>query len=381
MNKSYFYLLFPFLIYNAAIAQTNLNDKQNITMVFNKLVAAYGSSKTAPQLKTNKQRTPAVYYASPRPTISVDKNLIQVCSSFNESSNDALSIIIGHELAHYYNDHTFCTDFAFAVRKKNNEFSSKLKALSKIEKFALETEADHKGLFYSCMAGFKPFDVYPKLLDAIYDYYALADSNNGYPTKNERKAINLQAQQKIEELYTIFLEGVSANTKGDYDTAIENFETLNSYFPSRENYNNIGVSRTLKALSYKPLSRTAYMNPERFSYPLAIDDESRLQQHSQTRSLNEDDFIVMNNLLKSAQKDFEKAISLDDSYTQSYINLACVFDLLDNPMAAIGKIKELPIEQQKSSNALRIMAIAYYNLDMESKAIELWQELELNPND
>jgi len=81
-------------------------------------------------------------------------------------------------------------------------------------------------------------------------------------------------------------------------------------------------------------------------------------------------------LLKSAQKDFEKAIALDNTYTKSYINLACVFDLLQNPEAAIGKIKELPIEQQKEVDAQRILAIAYYHADNEKKAEELWTELE-----
>ncbi|EGV43616.2 hypothetical protein BZARG_2644 [Bizionia argentinensis JUB59] len=380
MNKALLYFMVFFLIYSESFAQTSLTEKEQITTVFNKLVAAYGNSKTAPKLKitSSKQRkTPAVYYVSPVPTISVDKNLLLICNRFGEDSENALSIIIAHELAHYYNDHTFCTDFAFAVRKEESVFSSKLKALSKTEKLALETEADHKGLFYSCMAGYKPFDVYPQLLDAIYQFYDLADANNGYPTKNERKAINLQAQKKINELYTVFLEGVRANKKEDYDTAITSFEILNNYFPSRENYNNLGVIRTLKALKYHPLSRVAFKNPERFLYPLGIDTNSRLQQASRERSLNESTFRVMQDLLKRAQKDFEKAISLDDTYTQSYINLACVFDLLGNSMAAIGKINELPKEQQNSRAAQRILAIAYYNLEMEDKALGIWKNLKL----
>ena len=84
----------------------------------------------------------------------------------------------------------------------------------------------------------------------------------------------------------------------------------------------------------------------------------------------------MFNLLKSAQKDFEKAISLDSNYTIGYINLACVFDLLDNSEAAIGKIKELPLDKQKLVEAQRILAIAYYHADNEKKADAIWQEIE-----
>lgn len=83
-------------------------------------------------------------------------------------------------------------------------------------------------------------------------------------------------------------------------------------------------------------------------------------------------------LLKSAQKDFNKAISLDVNYTKAYINLACVFDLLDNPNAAIGKIKELPKKEQELKSSMRILAIAYYHADMEEKAREIWKKLNIS---
>ena len=93
-------------------------DKQ-IQSVFDQLVMAYGSAKTAPQLIiiTNKpkQITPAKYYSSPKPNIKVDAYLFTVCRTFGKDSLDALSIILSHELAHYYSDHTFCSDYAYAI--------------------------------------------------------------------------------------------------------------------------------------------------------------------------------------------------------------------------------------------------------------------------
>ena len=86
--------------------------------------------------------------------------------------------------------------------------------------------------------------------------------------------------------------------------------------------------------------------------------------------------FVGNGIVQPAQKDFEKAISLDPNYTMAFVNLACVFDLLDNPEAAIGKIKELSKEQQNTNEAKRILAIAYYHADNENKAAEIWKEIE-----
>jgi hypothetical protein len=50
------------------------------------------------------------------------------------------------------------------------------------------------------------------------------------------------------------------------------------------------------------------------------------------------------------------------------VNLACVFDLLGNYEAAIGKINELKSQQSLSPNALTIRAIAYLHNEQIEKA-------------
>ena len=367
-------ILTCFLFSVTLFAQSNA--KKQMQMVFNQLVSAYGTAKSAPQvIFVSDQNTPAFYTTTPKPSIKIDLQLYKLCQSFGKDSLSAVSIVISHELAHYYNDHTFCTDFAFAVSKENKIYASKLKVVSKTEKISLETQADYKGLFYCAVAGYTPFEIQPQLLDAIYKKYNLKEENIGYPSKTERKQIAENALKKVSNLYLVFQKGLKFKAEKKYTEAIVAFEEVNNYFPSRENYNNIGVVKTLQALELKILTSEEYNYPKRFLYPLEIDNSSRLQQNS-TRSSNEKQ-EQMTSLLKSAQKDFEKAISLDPVYTKSYINLACVFDLLDNPEAAIGKIKELPVEKQIEIEAQRILAIAYYHADMEQKAKEIWLKLKL----
>ena len=375
-NNNYFILLYFFGSFTL-LAQNS--EKKQIETVFNQLVSAYGNAKSAPLLVVSSdkfsQNTPAFYTTTPKPTIKVDLQFYKLCQTFGKDSLNALSIVLSHELGHYYNDHTFCSDFAYAISKTNKIYSSKLKSVTKNEKVSLETQADYKGLFYSAIAGYSPFDVHAKLLDAIYKAYYIKDESERYPTKTERKAIAQNALKKTNGLYLLFKKGMNANASKKYQEAITAFEEVNSYFPSRENYNNIGVIKTLQALDLKVLTSEEYNYPKRFLYPLEIDNTSRLQQSS-TRGPNDNQQEQMTALLKSAQKDFEKAISLDAKYTKGYINLACVFDLLDNPEAAIGKIKELPLEQQKQLDALRILAIAYYHADNEEKAKEIWGNIE-----
>ncbi len=371
--------ILAFLLLFGIVSMSGQNQtNKSIQNVFDHLVTAYGSAKSTPQLVvlTKKQKTPAYYEASPKPIIKVDATFYTLCKSFGKDSLNALSIVISHELAHYYNDHTFCSDFAFAVNKTDKAYANKLKSVSKNERMSLETQADYKGLFYAAIAGYTPFEIYAPLLDGVYKSYSLQAINPGYPSKAERKEIARNAQMKAAQLYTVFKQGITNKENKKYTEAITAFEEVNTYFPSRENYNNIGVVKTLQALQFKVLTSEEYHHPKRFLYPLEFDNTSRLNSKG-TRGNDDTSQGHMTLLLKSAQKNFEKAISLDVHYVKAYVNLACVFDLLGNPEAAIGKIKELSTEQQKEVDAQRILAIAYYHAENEKKAEEIWNQLKM----
>ena len=376
ITKKSLAFLVAFILGCVISVQAQKNAEIQIKNVFGQLVTAYGSAKSAPELafmKANpKPETPA-FYANK--TIKVDLQFYKLCQSFGKDSLNALSIVISHELAHYYYEHDFCSDFAFAIRNKSVPFSSGLKLINKNQKIIYEAQADDKGLFYAAIAGYHPFEIQPKLLDVIYQFYQLKEVNIGYPTKAERKAIAQNALAKSQKLYAVFQEALKAKENKEYDKALTLFEEVNRDFPSRENYNNIGVIKTLQALNYKVLAKEEFDYPKRFLYPLEIDNTSRLNKEGIRSETNDQE--QKNVLLKSAQKDFEKAISLDSNYTIAYVNLACVFDLLDNPEAAIGKIKELPVDKQNSVNAQRILAIAYYHNDNEPKAEVIWKMLEI----
>jgi tetratricopeptide (TPR) repeat protein len=365
-----FFSLMPFCMFGQNKAELQIRK------VFDQVVLAYGNSKTTPELVVTKQKQdrPAFYKFDKKPIVTIDTYLFTICRSFGKDSLNALSLVIGHELAHYYNEHSFCTDFAFAIRNKNEVFSKKVKLIDKNQKIIYETQADDKGLFYAAIAGYEPFEVQPKLLDAIYTQYQLKDAD-GYPTKIQRKEIAKNALLKAKRLYETFKLGLKYIQEKNYDKAIEAFNTVNSDFPSRENYNNLGVAKTLKALELKVVSKAENDNPKRFQYPLEVDNTSRLNRQETRTSTDKE---AMYNLLVDAQKDFEKAIALDPSYHKSRINLACVYDLLYKHRSAIADITEkLPKEIQESQAAKQILAIAYYNADMEDKAEKIWMELKI----
>lgn len=356
-------------------------NEKSIRLVFNQLVLAYGSAKPAPQLDIiygkAKKMKPAEYTTqSLKPTIRIDAYLKTLCRTYGKDSLNTMALVLSHELAHYYGDHLFCSDYAFAINKTNKTLAPALRNASLSSRIEKETEADRNGFFYATAAGYAPFGLQSALIDKIYKEYGLPDVQSGYPTKQQRKEIAKNAETEAATLYAYFQAGLKALEDKKYDQAITAFANANSRIPYRENYNNSGVAKTLKALDLKAKTKEEMDFPKRFQYPLEVDNTSRLQKET-TRGLD-DDSAEMELLLHSAQNDFEKAISLDTKYTKSHINLACVYDLLGKHLSAIAEITEkLPKEEQETIPAKQILAIAYFHADMENKAKEIWEKLKM----
>ena len=368
-----------FIVMSFFMFGQNNEDKQ-IKAVFDQLITAYGSAKSAPELvilkKKNTSIPPANYNPTGKPKIEVDIYLYTICRTFGKDSLNALSIVLSHELAHYYNDHKFCSDYAYAnLHSKNINLTKSIRDASLNSRMEKETEADIKGFFYATAAGYSPFGLQSLLIDKIYKEYHLPDVQKGYPTKQERIDIAKSADEKAKELFGYFQEGLKAMDEKRYDDAILAFDKANSFIPYRENYNNIGVAKARKALLLKIRTSEEYKYPDRFLYPLEVENKSRLNKDA-TRSLD-DNSEEIETLLKEAQNDFEKAISLDKGYAKGFINLACVFDLLNNPNAAIGKIKELSKEEQNTTQSKRILAIAYFHNNQIDLANVIWEELKM----
>ncbi|MDB2631006.1 hypothetical protein N9Y36_04820 [Ulvibacter sp.] len=364
-----------FIIFSSIPLNTLGQETRNssIQEVFNKLVNTYGSAKQKPKLvvRTSKSSKPAEYIAKDA-TIFIDNYVFTLSKELGKDQLNVLSIIISHELAHYYFDHTFCTDYAVATRNLNKELAKDIRDSSMDSRIEKETEADQKGLFYAAAAGYNPFDLYPEFITRLYNAYQLPDELEGYPSKQQRIKLAEDADDKAIELYDYFQEGLNAIKNKQYEKAIKSFENANRYIPFRENYNNIGVAKTRIAIKLK-VSKNE--NEKRFKYPIEIDYESRLKQNKTRSIANGEKKMTM--LLKSAKEDFDKAIRLDPKYTQAYINLACVYDLLENYYGAIGTIKDLYEITSETKDAQRILAIAYYHADMEDKAEIIWNKLKI----
>lgn len=360
--------------------QTNTNTQNQVQFVFDRLISVYGSAKTEPKFIIVKKGKvpipPAKYVTEGQPTIQIDEAFYKICQTFGKDSLNALSIVLSHELTHHFNDHTFCRDYGFAnLNAVNPNLKKTIGSASSNARKDKETEADIKGFFFAAAAGFEPHGLQEKLITKIYKVYNLENIQENYPSLQERIDLAQSADKKASELYNDFKNGLVALENKQYDVAIKCFESANGKIPFRENLNNIGVAKAMKALLLKVKTSEEYKFPNRFLYPLEVENKSRLAQET-TRS-NNDRAQQMNELLLSAQKDFQEVIRLDSKFTKGYINLACVYELLGKYNLAIGTIEELTKEEQNFRDAKIILAIIYYHNNKEIVANEIWGELKM----
>ena len=360
--------------------QTNTNTHNQVQFVFDRLISVYGSAKTAPKFKIVKKEKapipPAKYISDGQPTIQIDEAFYKICQTFGKDSLNALAIVLSHELTHHFNDHTFCRDYGFAnLNAVNPNLKKTIGSASSNARKDKEIEADIKGFFFAAAAGFEPHGLQEKLITKIYKIYNLENIQENYPSLQERIDLAQSADKKASELYNDFKNGLVALENKQYDVAIKCFESANGKIPFRENLNNIGVAKARKALLLKVKTSEEYKFPNRFLYPLEVENKSRLAQET-TRS-NNDRGQQKTELLLSAQKDFQEAIRLDPKFTKGYINLACVYELLGKYNLALGTIEELTKEQQNTNEAQRILAITYYHNNQKTNANFIWSALKI----
>lgn len=343
--------------------------------VFNNLVQAYANGKGAPDIKIvplKEKQVIAEYSTTSQglPLIKIDQKLINICFSMGKDSLNALAFILSHELSHYYKDDNWCMDYAGLKFKTNPALARDIKASEKYNK-GKEIIADKEGMIYASIAGYSSFTVFNRLIDSVYIKYKLQHNLSGYPTKDERKLISRDASIDAEKWLSTFNSSLKFINEGKYESAIDSLTYLSQKFPSREVYNNLGIAKTRKALLLKPKSYEEVNFPEKFLYPLEIENKTRLSRED-TRGVNENVNEEMAYLLTGAEKAFQEAIRIDPEFTKGFINLACVYDLLDKPASAIGEIFKLSKEQQSRPEAKKILAIAYYHNNEKEKAERIW---------
>lgn len=282
--------------------------------VFQNLVEAKGNrNMPVPNfVMLNSERRPA--WAKPSEALVVlEEKAYDICTQMGADSLNAISALIAHELIHYYEKHNWKSHFI----SKNENLGLTGTSENPQDAMDLEMQADHLGGLLAHMAGYKTLGVLPGLLTKIYEEYHLDDeSNETYPSLENRRKIARNSEVLLTEHSRIFDMAVYLTASGSYEKAKSYLDYLltETQFQSREIYNNIGVLSTLMAIDMFPAEEVKYL------FPIELETTTRLT----TRNSN---LTERTKLLDEAGSYFKNAAILDEAYAPALLNQAIVFAL------------------------------------------------------
>jgi tetratricopeptide (TPR) repeat protein len=269
------------------------------------------------------------YYSPLNNTINLGEGIYDLCVEFGADSLNALAMVLGHELAHFYKDHGW--GMAFGTANEDLEVASKIYKLklTPARKTECEAQADYYGGLFGYMAGYQSLDVGPEFFKKLYSAAKLPEVTTGYPTMSERQKIGENSKKLLEKLIAVYEAANLLNVTDDFERAASCYDHIITVFPSREIYNNAGVALAREALKL--------YDPEKlkFAYPFTLDLDTRMDNAGH-KGMSEDREEKIKRLLADAGEMFKTAINMDKDYAPAYVNSAMISDLQGDHELAIG---------------------------------------------
>jgi tetratricopeptide (TPR) repeat protein len=347
--RSIFFFIFlswiNFCFFQRVKAQGFLSEKnykhQTVLGVLEEISSTYNELKPVPNLKMakGKSETIAEYSSERGPTISFDEKLYDICRTFGEDSLDCIALIIGHELAHYHQNHQFW--YGFAGNKKGN---------NKLIDMGVETQADELGVFHALAAGYNSFEVAEELINKIYLVYKLPESIKGEKPKSQR-ITGLKNKIADAKLLGIKYEiGNFLSLKNHFNQAAQLYENVLFGVPSKDVLNNIAFNKIQEALK---MSNSADMP---FRLPIELELSNRLNPE-EMRSDNIK--IVQIKLLEDAIKSCQQAIEIEPKYEAAHLNMICANLILGRTGTSLDLVDGLEKMIGATANINLIKGIIY----------------------
>lgn len=317
--KNYFVLpkyslllcLFVFPFFAFAPSNNTIDDNKNLQRILDKLWNAKGDFRfVKPSIEISTGNIgKAALYLSEFSRIEVEQKAYNICHSTN-NPDAALSILVGHELAHYFqnpiskeaNKDCFYTENAFT---SDNPSESK------------EADADYKGIFNAYLANYDIDKPSKEVLDLLYTGYEFKEDSNYLPLDKRKETANTVIA-KTDSLIALYESGNHFYAIGNYALAIAAYKKILVDFEAKEIYNNLGVVYALESLKY------AEEGEFKFIYPIEIDVRSKL---SPEFGYGKKDKATRELLLAKAFDNFNKALELDSSYKSAKLNKACAISM------------------------------------------------------
>ncbi len=289
---------------------------QRAKRIFEKLVAARGDSRYAvPDFVMTKNVQKVAWMNYDRLEVGIEEKAFDVCMTFGKDADAALASLLGHELSHYYEKHSWRRDFA--RQYSDLAVGKQLGVMNQADSLFNETQADYIGGFLAFSAGFPVFDKAAEMTGALYKAYNFPDKLRIYPSLAERKLLNVRSSQLLDKLVNVYETANLLTIVGNHANAVMYYQYVLQEYQSSALYNNAGVLTILAGLD---LSKDSAYN---YVLPIELDMNS-------INSRGTADFEARDKLLREALRHFDAAINLDPDYAPAYLNKACALVILSD---------------------------------------------------
>ncbi len=378
-----------------------------VDQVFARVVSAVDSASSRSfRLLLIKMGSGQLAAAIPDGTVLLTHEALKICYQNVplEKGDARLAFLLGHELAHHVKN-----DFwqASAVESMREFVSAGGDALQQVSDYikqasdmgntpqagnvakSKELQADAYGIVYMAMAGYDPhFVVDVTSTNFIEEFVSRATGKHDFedsehPSPEKRAAFLRTQLAAVADEVDLFRIGVRYYQQGRYDEARPFFERFMSRFPSREIFNNLGL--TWYQLALERLAKCDTGAAFRFKLPTLLDTETRaFATRGESRAS-----VCLNNAdyrreIGEAVKYLELSRAKDPFYLPSRINLVSALLMSGSATAALAAADDALKVTPGSLDVMAIRAVALYQaatemgLEAADRALTLLSPLSSN---
>jgi len=380
-----------------AISATEDDDVRLAESIFSRLLRAWDNARVEPGL-TVVQSNGAAWAASLADgNILLSRQAIDASFKFGrERGEHLLAFVLAHELAHQRSDDLWHQRFFRSLRNQDqdkqklmlNGLPLQADTIADIEK--KEIQADHDGLILMSSVGFDPWqilidrDFFTAWVESIWG--ELCDSGASKSLKTACQQARSRALRTRSQLDTVASQsavydlGIQAMVANNYELARHYFTLFGREYPNRNVMSAIGISYLSEALSLqRQLIDLGVKDQADFYYPLLFDASAGVPGQARVQSQKRSAVSArvrqmetrMSAQLKQSAQFLEKAIQLDPDHKSSYLSLAMVFLVENNPYLVRGVLQGRYVPRFGNDASVSMLLAMIDSLQGDQDAAEL----------
>lgn len=350
---------------NHAISASADKDVELAENILSRLLRAWDHSRVQPGLYVVQSNGAAWAASLADGNILLSREAINASFKFGrERGQHLLAFVLAHELAHQRSDDLWHQRFFRSLRNQDEDDRELMLNGLPLEKDAIadieqkEAQADRDGLIMMSSVGFDPWqvladkDFFTAWVESIWQEACVSGASKGINKACQQarsRALRTRSQlDTVASQSAVYDLGIQALVANNTAQARHYFTLFGREYPNRNVMSAIGLSYLSEALSlHRQLLDLGAIDRIDFYYPLLLDASAGIPGQTKNLSLKRsaasaqtDQLAAQLSIsLKQAAEYLQKAIQLDPDHQSSYLSLAMVHLIENNPYLVRGILR------------------------------------------